>query len=58
MASKPDLLFGELAVQAGFLTPQQLEKILGEQAQSALTTGPVAVGELCHRRGLLSSGQI
>jgi hypothetical protein len=58
MASKQDLLFGELAVQAGFLTPQQLEKIIGEQTQSVSSSGPVTLGELCHRRGLLSSGQI
>lgn len=55
METRPDLLFGHLAVEAGYLTLPQLDDLLREQADSSI---PLPLGQLCVERNLMSPGQV
>ncbi len=52
-AVNPALLFGTIALQTGRLTKEALDAVLEEQEKA-----PAPLGEICRRRGLLSSNQI
>lgn len=53
VAVDPALLFGTIALQTGRLTKEALDVVLDEQGKA-----PAPLGEICRRRGLLSSNQI
>lgn len=53
-----DLLFGRLAVKAGYVTEEQVQVLLGSQARAAAAGASVTLGELCQSRGLLTSAQV
>lgn len=55
MPSSPDLLFGTIAVQAGYLKAEQVKTLLEEQGQAK---EPAMLGELCLERGLLTDDQV
>jgi hypothetical protein len=56
MEQQPDLLFGKIALDRGFLSTEQLESLLEEQEKNG--PHPVPLGELCRRKGLLTAKQI
>ncbi|HLF92403.1 MAG TPA: hypothetical protein VJB14_03010, partial [Planctomycetota bacterium] len=53
VAADPALLFGTIALQTGRLTKEALDVVLQDQEKS-----PAPLGEICRRRGLLSSNQV
>ncbi len=53
-----DLLFGRLAVKAGYLSEEQVQGLLGSQARAAAAGAPVSLGEICQSRRLLTSSQV
>ncbi len=58
MPANPDLLFGALAVKAGFITRDQLRSLIEEQSGSPGDIPPLPVGELCRKSGLLTPEQV
>lgn len=58
MDSSPDLLFGKIAVAAGYLAEAQVQLLLDAQA-SARAAGRIApLGELAQERGMMTSQQV
>ncbi len=53
MSTDPALLFGTIALQSGRLTQEGLDLVLEEQEKI-----PAPLGEICRRRGLLSTNQV
>ncbi len=53
MSTNPALLFGMIALQSGRLTKEGLDSVLEEQEKA-----PAPLGEICRRRGLLSTNQV
>ncbi len=58
MVNRPDLLFGKLAVKAGYLTEAQLDDLLRRQAEASRAGVPMSFGELCQMTRLLTSQQV
>ena len=55
MDPSPELVFGRLAIKAGYLTETQVNEVLGEQAKRGNAT---TVGAICLSRGLLDEAQV
>jgi hypothetical protein len=53
VATQQALLFGTIALQSGRLSREHLDSVLREQENAS-----TPVGEICRRRGLLSSNQV
>ncbi len=58
MDASPELLFGRLAIDAGYLAETQVNEILGEQARRAKQGNATTLGAICLSRGLLNERQI
>ena len=56
--SGPDMLFGKLAIKAGYLSEEQVEALLTEQEDESRAGAPITLGELCQVRRLLTSVQV
>ncbi|HYF01389.1 MAG TPA: hypothetical protein VEJ18_20875, partial [Planctomycetota bacterium] len=55
MSKHPDLLFGVLALERGWVTREQVQEALAEQRSADLY---VPLGEVLRRRGALSANQV
>lgn len=58
MESSPELLFGRLAIKAGYLTEDQLHSLLYAQGQAAQNGKKVSLGDLCRSAGFLNEEQV
>lgn len=58
LAENLDLSFGRIAVRAKLLTEKRLDALLAEQRQLRAKNDLITLGELCQRRGALTSDQV